>query len=183
MITTRDLQIIDFLTEYKIASTATIAELFFPSPAACYKRLRVLSTKNLIKRARESLTNEYLYYKKLPKQLKHSLLVSDFYRELHKKCEIVSFKIEPVMGDIRPDAIFAYNYNGKTNIGLLEIEISHKGFNYAKYERFLSNELYKSFLPVMPTVFVVGGNIKYPNDCKVKYKVVNTDLINLGGLL
>lgn len=183
MITTRDMQIVDFLEEYKIASTSTIAELFFPSKIAAYKRLQVLSKNNIVKRMRDSINNEYLYYKKIPKQLKHSLLVSDFYRELHKNVEIISFKIEPVLGDIRPDAVFGYKYNGNINIGLLEVEISRKGFNYAKYERFYSSELYKKYLPVMPVVFVVGDNIKLPEECKVKYVIIKTDFSNMKGVL
>lgn len=183
MITTRDLKIVDFLTDYKIASTSTIAEIFFPSKVACYKRLQVLSEHNTVKRIRDSINNEYLYYKKLPKQLKHSLLVTDFYRELHISTEVINFKIEPVMGDIRPDAVFGYKYKGKTFVGLLEVEISHKGFNYAKYERFYNSEIYKNFLPVMPTVFVVGDSIKIPSDVKVKYVIIKTDFINMKGAL
>lgn len=183
MITTRDLKIVDFLTDYKIANTSTLAELFFPSRVACYKRLQVLSTQHVVKRVRDSVTSEYLYYKKLPRQWKHSLLVTNFYRELHNKTEIINFKIEPVMGDIRPDAVFGYKYHGRTFAGLLEVEISHKGFNYAKYERFYSSDAYKNFLPVMPTIFVVGDNIKLPTDSKVKYKIIKTDFSDLKGAL
>jgi hypothetical protein len=183
MLTTRDLQIVDFLSEYKVANTSTITELFFPSRVACYKRLQILNMQRVIKRVRDSVTSEYIYYKKLPKQVKHSLLVSDFYRELHMKTEIINFKIEPIMGDIRPDAVFGYKHHGKTFAGLLEIEISHKGFNYAKYERFYNSDTYKNFLPVMPTVFVVGYNVKFPTDSKIKYKVIKTDFCNIGGVL
>jgi len=183
MMTTRDKQILDFLDEYKIASTSTIATLFFPSRIAAYKRLQILSKSHLVKRMRDSVNNEYLYFKKMPKQLKHSLLVTDFYRELHKYTEVLNFKIEPLLGDIRPDAIFGYKHRGKTNIGLLEVEISNKGFNYAKYERFYNAELYKQFLPIMPIVFVVGNNIKLPMDSRVDYRVLKTDLLNIKGVL
>lgn len=176
MITTRDLNIIDFVTEYKVASTSTISEVFFPSSVACYKRLQEIIKRGELKRARDSINNEYLYFKKRPKQLKHSLLVSDFYRELHKRATIISFKIEPVMGDIRPDAVFGYKYNNKTYVGLLEVEISNKGFNSGKYDRFYSSENYKNFLPTMPTVFVVGDKVKLPGgNNNIKYVVVKTD--------
>lgn len=181
MITTRDMQIVEFLDGYKIANTSTIAELFFPSAEACYKRLQVLSENKVIRRMRDSINNEYLYFhKKIPKQLKHSLLVSSFYRELHRisGVNILNFKIEPTLGDIRPDAVFAYKYNGKNYLGLLEVEISNKGFNYGKYERFYGNGDYKSYFPAMPTVFVVGDNIKLPEDnkTKVQYKIIKTSL-------
>ena len=180
MLTTRDKEIMDFLIDYKIASTSTIAELFFPSVEACYKRLQVLVRNKVVRRMRDSINNEYLYYhKKLPRQLKHSLLVTDFYRELHKKAEIFSFKIEPVLDNIRPDAIFAYRYKGKNYLGLLEVEISNKGFDYGKYERFYSTEVYKNYFPVMPTVFVVGDRVKIPEELNVEYLIIKTDMEGL----
>lgn len=177
--TNRDFDIINFLDDYKVARTSTIAEIFFPSKHACYKRLQVIYKEKAIKKIRDDVINEYTYYKnKPPKNLRHSIMVTDFYRELHKKSEVVSFKIEPVMGDIRPDAVFGYKYHGRNFIGLLEVEISHKGFNSNKYERFYSSESYKNYLPVMPTVFIVGDNVKLPDNYKVKYVVINTDFSN-----
>jgi hypothetical protein len=46
---------------------------------------------------------------------------------------------------IRPDAIFGYVENGKNKIGLLEIELSKKGFNMAKYERFVKTQEYLNY--------------------------------------
>jgi hypothetical protein len=178
MLTTRDLAVIDFINEYKVASTSTIAEVFFPSKISCYRRLQVLSEHEL-KRIRDNINSEYIYYKKLPKQMRHSLLVSDFYRELYKKSEIINFKIEPVMGNIRPDAVFGYTYHTKTYLGLLEVEISNKGFNYNKYEKFYSSGDYKNYLPVMPTVFIIGNKIKLPEKSEIKYIIISTDFNNL----
>jgi hypothetical protein len=179
MLTTRDHQIIEFIQDYKVATTSTIAEIFFPSKAACYKRLEVIHQNKYIRRTRDFVSQEYIYHAKKdpPQQLKHSLLVTDFYRELHKQAnEVITFKIEPQYGDIRPDAIFGYEYRGSRYMGFLEVEISNKGFNYAKYERFNSNDNYKSFnLPVMPTVFVVSNKAKIPDGSKVKYEFIKTD--------
>ncbi|MDF2588200.1 MAG: hypothetical protein K0S41_2041 [Anaerocolumna sp.] len=178
--TTRDYQIVNFITDFKVATTSTIAEVFFPSIYACYKRLAVMYDENVIKRTRDFVSQEYIYHVKKtpPKQLKHSLLVTDFYRELHKKAEILNFKIEPVYGDIRPDAIFGYKSHGMIYMGLLEVEISHKGFNSNKYEKFYISDNYKNHYPIMPTVFIVGDNVKLPDKCNVKYKVIKTDFSN-----
>jgi hypothetical protein len=178
--TTRDNEIISFLSNYKVATTSTIAEVFFPSIYACYKRLAVLHNEKLIKRTRDFISEEYIYHikKTLPSQWKHSLLVTDFYRELHKKAEILNFKIEPVYGDIRPDAVFGYKSHGVVAMGLLEVEISHKGFNSNKYEKFYISDSYKNYYPIMPTVFIVGDNVKLPDKCNVKYKVIKTDFSN-----
>jgi hypothetical protein len=181
--TTRDRQIVEFIDDYKVATTSTIAELFFPSVEACYKRLQVLNANNQIKRIRDSINNEYIYYKKLPKQIKHSLMVSNFYRELHKLAEVANFKIEPDMGEIQPDAVFGYKYRGKNYLGLLEVEISHKGFNYAKYEKFYSSGSYQKYLMVMPTIFVVGDSVKLPDRTNIKYLVIKTDFSNLKAIL
>jgi len=183
MITTRDLKIIDFITEYKVANTSTINEIFFTSKFGCYDRLRQICNEKKLLRYRNHISNEYIYVKKMPKQLTHSLYVTDFYRELHKKCtEIVNFKIEPVMGDIRPDAVFGYKLGNKSYLGLLEVEISHKGFNYGKYDKFYSSGDYKNYLPVMPTIFIVGDNIKVAEDkgCRnnIKYVIVDTKFEN-----
>jgi predicted transcriptional regulator len=181
MLTTRDLQVIDFISEYKVATTSTIAEVFFPSKIACYKRLQQIYNQNMVRRTRDFISQEYIYHvkKNPPQQVRHSLLVTDFYRELHKKADsIVSFKIEPILGDIRPDAIFGYIYKGKNYLGLLEVEISHKGFNFSKYEKFYNGQSYKTYLPVMPDVFVVGDNIKLSQASNIKYRMINTDFNN-----
>lgn len=178
IMTSRDKEVIEFITDFKVASTSTIAEVFFPSKISCYRRLQVLNGHNELKRIRNNINSEYVYYKKLPKQFKHSLLVTEFYRELHKRSDIISFKIEPTMGNIRPDAVFGYTYHTKTYVGLLEVEISNKGFNFGKYEKFYSSGEYKNYLPVMPTVFVVGDKVKLPDKSDINYVLVNTNLTN-----
>lgn len=178
--TSRDYEIINFINNYKVATTSTIAEVFFPSVRSCYKRLAMIYKEKMIRRTRDFVSQEYIYHTKktLPKQLRHSILVTDFYRELHKKAEILNFKIEPVYDDIRPDAVFGYRYNGKLDVGLLEVEISHKGFNYNKYEKFYISGNYKNHYPIMPMIFIIGDNIKLPEKCNVKYKIINTDFSN-----
>ena len=177
-ITSRDRAVIEFITEFKVANTSTIAEVFFPSKISCYRRLQVLTNCKELKRIRDNINSEYVYFKKCPKQFRHSLLVTDFYRELYKKSDIVSFKIEPSMGSIRPDAVFGYTYHCKTYVGLLEVEISNKGFNFGKYEKFYSSGEYKSYLPVMPTVFIVGDKVKLPEQSDINYVVIQTDFSN-----
>jgi hypothetical protein len=179
--TTRDYKVLNFIEDYKVATASTLSELFFPSLNACYKRLRLMHKENIIKRTRDFVSQEYIYHTKKnpPKQLKHSLLVTDFYRELHKKAEVLNFKLEPVHEHIRPDAVFGYKYHGKIEIGFLEIEISHKGFNYQKYEKFYTSQEYTNYYPIMPTVFIVGNNIKLPEKSNVKYNIISIDFSNL----
>lgn len=172
MLTTRDMQIIDFITDYKVATTSILCQFFFPSLVTCQRRLKVLIDSKELKRMRDSINNEYIYFKKRPRQLKHSLAVVEFYKMLSSQCEVVNFKIEPVLGDIRPDAVFGYISHNKRYIGLLEVELSNKGFNYLKYEKFYSSEKYKEFFPVMPVVYVVGEKVKLPSNSRIEYRIL-----------
>jgi hypothetical protein len=83
---------------------------------------------------------------------------------------------EKSLGKIRPDAIFAIEYEGKQRLGLLEVEISHKGFDFEKYEEFYRSGNYRDFFPIMPTVYVVGRSIKPPKNTQIKYIVIKTDM-------
>lgn len=181
MITTRDTEIIDFISEYKVASTATIAEIMFPSLSACQKRLKVLHDNKQINRIRDNINSQYIYFTKQPKQLRHSILVTDFYRELHRLAEVVSFKREPILGDIRPDAVFGYRFNGRGYIGLLEVEISNKGFNIGKYRKFYQDDC-KKYFPAPPDLFIVSDTVK-PFDANFNIKIINTQFNNLRTLI
>lgn len=176
MLTRRDLDILNFLEDYKIASTTTLTALFFPSLSSCQKRLRILTDNNRIKRARLTMNHDYIYYIKKPHKVMHDLLVTEFYRELHNHSKILNFVVEKAIGRIRPDAIFAWLDGQNTRLGLLEVEISHKGFDYEKYELFYNSRAYKEFFPVMPSIYVIGRNIKLPAATKIKYVTIKTDL-------
>ncbi|MEG0693002.1 MAG: hypothetical protein RR444_07960, partial [Oscillospiraceae bacterium] len=97
---------------------------------------------------------------------------------LSKICVVANYKLEPTLGSIRPDALFGYRYNNKNYIGLLEVEISNKGFDINKYLRFYSSKEYQSYLPAMPKIFIIGNNVK-PQ--KADFSIVNIkeDLSNL----
>lgn len=176
--TSRDYEIIEFVKKFGIASTSTIQQEFFPSLSACQKRLKTISDSNGLKRSRNIVSAEYVYFSHRPKQFRHSLLVSDFYREMSRFAAIPVFNIEPTYGDIRPDASFGYELNNKKYLGLLEVEISNKGFDSFKYKKLFANDNYKNFFPVMPTVFLVSDNVKLFN---YPFNVVqiNTDFSNL----
>ena len=156
MITPRDFDVVEFVKEVKVASTSTIAQLFFPSLRAAEIRLRVICSANLLKRSRDCVSNEYVYFATRPKQFRHSLLVSDFYRELSKVAVVHGFKVEPTYDDMRPDAVFGFEIGSKKYLGLLEVEISNKGLDLFKYNKLFANDRYKKLFPTMPIIFVVS---------------------------
>jgi len=172
MITKRDFEVIEFIRTYKVATTDTLYYFFYPSIRVAQNRLKVLADKKLLNRSRATINNQYVYSIKKINQLRHSLLVTDFYRELSKVSEVAFFTIEPQIAHFRPDAIFGYTVNGKDFIGLLEVEISHKGFDYFKY----SDSNIVSSLPAKPKLFIVGDKINLTNKkIDFDFAIINTD--------
>jgi hypothetical protein len=176
MTTTRDLAIINFLDEYRIASTTTLTALFFPSLRSCQIRMKTLTVNGKIKRARLTMNHDYVYYMKKPGNFMHDLLVTEFYRYLAQSCKILNIVSEKGLGKIRPDALFGFEFKGKQRLGLLEVEISHKGFDFEKYEEFYRTAAYKEYFPIMPTVYIVGKNIKPPKTTQIKYITIKPDM-------
>lgn len=176
MLTRRDLDIINFLEEYRVASTSTLTAMFFPSLRSCQIRLKTLAVNQKIKRARLTMNHDYIYYTKKPYGVMHDLLCTEFCRELMSRATVLQCVIEKQLGKIRPDAVIAFKYNNKQCLGLLEVEISHKGFDFEKYENFYRTGAYKDFFPVMPTVYVVCKNAKLPKSTQIKYVTIKTDM-------
>lgn len=177
MLTSRDLAVVEMLDYYKIASTSTLTQIIYGSRRVCQRRMKALVDEGKVKRYRACLNSEYLYYTKMPKQFKHATLVTEFMRHFDCTHKIDKFLIEPDFITMRPDAFFSYKENGKTYIGFLEVEISHKGFDFAKYERFASEQTYRQKdIPFMPPVFIVGNVKNIPNSDKVTYIKYDLDV-------
>ena len=172
MITSRDFNVIEFVKEVKVASTSTVAQLFFPSIRTAEIRLKEICNANLLKRSRDCVSNEYVYFSARPKQFRHSLLVSDFYRELSKVSVVHGFRIEPTYENMRPDAVFGFQIGEKKYLGLLEVEISNKGLDLFKYNKLYSNDNFKKFFPTMPVIFIVSDLKSVP---PTPYKAVLVD--------
>jgi len=156
MITERDSEVIKFIEQFKTAHTSTIAELFYPSLQVAQRRLKILHRDKVIKRERYYVSDEYFYYIKKPKQIRHKLILTDFYREIKMiGLDIQFFQNEMNLGDIIPDGILAFKYKDKNYIACVEVEISNKGFDISKYKRFFKSEEYKKYFPVFPLIIAI----------------------------
>ena len=80
VLTERDKQIIDFLSEYKCATTSTLAIIFFKgSKRPTTRRLKLLREHGLINSAQEFVCLEQIHYiNKKPKQIKHTIIETNF---------------------------------------------------------------------------------------------------------
>ena len=170
MITKRDSQVINFLNQYKIARTSTLEFLFYPSYQVAARRLSAITKSEEIKRERDGWSSDYIYYIKKPKQIRHSLMVTDFYREFSKLVEIKKFIIEPNLGSIRPDAIIGFIKEDQSRLVLLEVELSHKGFDAQKYDKWD----WQKYFPIKPDIIIIT-DYKIPQ-LDYKTHIINTDL-------
>ena len=142
MTTTRDLLVLEFLTNVRVASTTQIREAFFPglNPGVAYSRLRYLASNKFVKRKYYHLgegSNMYVYYlDKCPpkKTIEHELLITQFYVELKKlNFEILSFEKTPIYKGFIPDAIVEFKTDkNQVKKVFLEVQLS-KHSVYEKY--------------------------------------------------
>jgi hypothetical protein len=153
MKTERDDLVISYLTEFKAATTTTLSELFYPSLRIAQRRLKALCEDKQIKRTREHINTDYIYYIKKPKQLKHRVLLTNFHREAKKIVDIAHFETGVKYGGIIPDGFIAYSSKGKNYIAFIEIQISNWPLNLKKYKMFN----YREYFPVMPLIIVISN--------------------------
>jgi hypothetical protein len=104
----------------------------------------------------------------------------EFYCKLKNSIDICRFLREPKFGSIRPDAFIAYIKDNKQYAAFIEIEISHKGFDIGKYEKFYLSGEYDQYLPKtyfieFPQIFVVS-DLKIPICNHLKLVRYNTKL-------
>lgn len=181
IVTERDKRVIKFIEDNKTATTNTIADIFYPCLRVAQHRLKLLTENKVLKRHRDNYTSQYYYYIRKPKQVRHSLLVTDFYNELNKIAKIELFKTEFTIEDIRADAFIAYEINNKKRIAFLEVQISNAPLDVEKYEKLYKSRKYKNYFPAFPVIIAVTNkNIPKTN---LKVIKVNENIENLRGIM
>lgn len=172
--TSRDYDIINFINKYKFATTSHIQHFFFSSRSACNKTMKRIVDEQQINRMRiikHSINSEYLFFLKKPNpsQIKHSLSLLDFYVMADETYTIKSFQVQKKIGSICPDACMVTN----KDVFLVEVELSHKGFDYIKYEEFVAKNEYSKYFNKMPTVIVYTPfNPNIPSNTKCNFIVL-----------
>lgn len=159
MFSQRDQNIKDFLVKFKVAKTSTIAELFFPSIRMAQYRLKTLCKDyKEINRYREHISDEYVYYVgKKPKHPKHPLLLTDFYRELHKIATIKpdyfipEYRIEHLIAD----GLVGYNYQGENYFACIEVQTRNEEVDLDKYKKLYTSKRYLKYFPTFPQIIVI----------------------------
>ena len=156
-LTDRDINLIEFLKENKVADTNTLSTIFFNSSLrSCQHRLKKLVDNGDIKAFRPDILSQNFYYvKKKPTSFKHALNVTQFIAELHKLgIEILKIKTPYKCGNMIADSLIICRINGDVKILWLEVELC-KFFNISKYETMYYSRKWKEVLPTFGSIVVV----------------------------
>lgn len=189
MLSDTDQKIIKFFSErkFKAAKTSTIYELFYrhnKSKRYCQKRLKDLYEYKELKRLpRNHISDEYIYYIKHPRhQLKHEVLLTDFYRELHKIVIIKGFKASEKLDNLICDGIVAYEIKGIKQIAFVEIQTRHEKPDIEKYKKFYYSGKFNKMFPtfeIFNLICVTDRKVDEWEDKKVNIYKIKTDLSNI----
>ena len=193
-LTKRDMQIIEFLKQFRVVSTTDLMEMFGFNQPNCNRRMKILMeefkdikvlrynpTYNFYDNEYKcNLKNENVYYwKRKSRAIEHDLLINKFYIELMKgeNYKVKEFKREYriTLEDftVIADAYILIEYRGREYEYLLEME-NNKSFNYKKYYK-----LEQEGILVPPLVVCTDRKVynycKYLEIIKVKLNLSDID--------
>lgn len=156
MLTNRDIEIIEFIKEFKLLSSSQIQRLFNMTQPKTSKRMNyIVENIKEVKKYRYNPTNNFYtdkyrnilknenvyYYNKKPSAIMHDLLTNEVYLYLKERFDIVTFEKEYriSMDDefvVRADVYFVMRHGNKEYEFLIEVE-NNKSFNNYKYNKLL----------------------------------------------
>lgn len=150
--TDRDLKVIEFVA-MNPCSVDVIERLFYPSYRVATRRLNKIVEYGYLKRYRESPNEKYFYYTgKLPKQREHlNISIKTILYAQSLGYEVVEFRREVKLDNIRPDAIIGLKKNDKSGVLLVEVERFNNSLKkkIKKYEEIYKNKKYFSKFKIL----------------------------------
>lgn len=156
VITTRDADVINFITDHNLLMTSNqIARYFYKNSnsksidsvmVVARRRLAALAKGRYIKRIRDYCGQEYIYYqsKNPPKKVEHKLLISEFLTTLKENnIDVISIKLEyKNLQDkyhLRPDLRIVMSFSGLEVVAFVEVDRTKTFSNEDKYMQLIKN--------------------------------------------
>jgi DNA-binding Lrp family transcriptional regulator len=172
----RDQKVLDMIELLNVAKVSQIYRMFYKGlnqgETICRRRMKKLYDDKLIKRERNHLNTEYVYYMNKNNQFNHSLILTEFYVRLHELADIDKFEVEQPYGNIRPDGMCICGYRGFTHYFFIEVHISNNKFNQDKYISYYGSREWKQYFDVFPKIIIIS-------DKKVEIKPTNLKFIQI----
>lgn len=155
-ITTRDAQVVNFIEDTQLLMTATqIARYFYKTSNSksmdsvmviARRRLSVLAKGHYLKRMRDFVGQEYIYYqaKKPPKKVDHKLLMAEFLttmKENHINVKEIKLEYKDLQEKykLRPDLRIVMDFNGLEVVAFVEVDRTKTFSNSDKYINLIKN--------------------------------------------
>lgn len=187
--TDRDLDILNFIQEVKLATTKNIQDLVFNdvSRTVASRRLNYLVDYDYLKRIRvKELNNAYMYYlDKKPKHLVHELIGTSFYVALvNAGYDIIRFARNKKIGNCIADIVIITEFESKEKVFFVEVQ---RHFNHItkctdKYKSLYYSSDWKDIFSEFPTVVVIS-DLKYlPRYKEFEVIKLKTDFSDLSKL-
>ena len=187
----RSKAIINFISDFGAADSLQIQRIFFqksidgePITYGGQRAQRVLKSlweKKLILRTEreDPVTGRYIYYVGNKSQLRHKLLITEFYVRLsYGPGKIREWDNHITVGNIRPDFHCAYEYKGKIHLFFGEIQIANNPLNIQKYIKLKESGIWgKEYNLPFPSLVVISDRNLKP-DPRLKIFVIGTDYEN-----
>ncbi|MGM9543794.1 MAG: hypothetical protein ACI3T9_02295 [Romboutsia timonensis] len=150
--TDRDLKVIEFVSKNPCRSDL-IEKLFYPSYRVAMRRLQKIVDYGYLKRYRDSPNEKYFYYSgKMPRQFEHlNLSVKTILYAKSLGYEVVEFRREVKLDNIRPDAVIGLKKNNKYGVLLVEVERFNNSLKkkLTKYEQIYKDKKYFSKFKIL----------------------------------
>ena len=138
MLQERDWRVINFLERFGAATTGQIKELYFPAVSFVRARdcLRRIVKESAFVQLDKEMLRENVFYIGKKTQVKHKLVVTEFFRRLFTgPGTLIRFEPEHTIDRVRADAYVEYLYNGYDYRFMVEVQLSASKPDYDKYIR------------------------------------------------
>lgn len=194
MLTTRDLEIIRYLEQNFLITSSIASRLVYwtgnekSSLIIAQKRLKVLFKEKEVKRLRDNITNEYVYYlHKAPTKINHRLKIADFISRLNRLgFELQNIELEyselQESYNIRPDIMLEAKFNNVSFVALVEVDLTKSFSNITAYTEIVKDRKnkIKQPLPNKPLLLIsVSDTPIKRTDEQVKPVQIKTDFSDI----
>lgn len=186
MLTERDREIISFIDNIGWATINNISNMFFSDNKFSYdlarKRLKKIKEMgDYIKCFINSETTETIYvpYGSTKKKVSiHDVMVLNYICKLKLLgCTIDKTELEPVLGNIKPDALVQFTFNGYRYPQIIEMQIRH---NLIDLDRYNNDGVMESILDrtnntIPKLVIIQNTKINYADNNPTQLDIVQMD--------
>lgn len=178
MITERDREVIEFVTEFRAVYSRHVQRLFFyrhkQGQRQANRTLRKLWQAGELRRTKDQYTDRLIYYVGNRHQLRHKLLITSVYVRLLDH-DLQEFRREYCIGAYQTDAFCRFRHSGREYLYFVEVQISHQPVDVEKYEKIAAARLWPE--RVFPRVLLVSDR-RQKIQSPVRVVQIKTDFSN-----